>query len=160
MRKNLIWSLIAFVLIFSILGSTAFAESATVTGTAVNLRSGPGTGYRILDTLGAGAVVEVVDRSYGSWYEVSYNGQRGYMSANYLSLGDSSGTVVPTYSSSSSRRAARSSCLTGSSPPTRFRLDGQKRQRVLGSGRSRSRSARRHHGSGRHRGPRGRPAFQ
>ncbi len=86
MRKNLIRTLVAMLLIFSVMGTTAYAESASVTGTAVNLREGPGTGYRILDTLPAGTVVEVTDRSNAAWYAVSYGGQRGYMSSGYLQM--------------------------------------------------------------------------
>lgn len=86
MRKNLIRTLVAVLLIFSVMGTTAYAESASVTGTAVNLREGPGTGYRILDTLSAGTVVEVTDRSNGAWYAVSYGGRSGYMSSGYLQM--------------------------------------------------------------------------
>ncbi len=73
----------------------AFAEGATVTGEDVNLRSGPGTNYRVLDCLPKGASVTVTDRSNSSWYGVSYNGTNGFMSSHYLSLsggGSSSGS--------------------------------------------------------------------
>ena len=86
MRKNFIRTLVALLLIFALTGATAYAESATVIGSAVNLRAGPGTGYRIVDTLTAGTVVEVTDRSNANWYAVSYRGQSGYMSSSYLQL--------------------------------------------------------------------------
>ena len=64
MRNHFIRSFVALLMIFTLLlGTTAFAESATVVGSAVNLRSGPGTNYQVLDTLTAGTVVEVTDRS-------------------------------------------------------------------------------------------------
>ena len=41
MRKHFIRSFVALLMIFTLLlGTTAFAESATVVGNAVNLRSG------------------------------------------------------------------------------------------------------------------------
>ena len=86
MRKTFFRTFVALLLIFSLAGTTAYAESATVMGNAVNMREGPGTGYRVIDTLPAGAVVEVTDRSNASWYAVSYNGRSGYMSSGYLSL--------------------------------------------------------------------------
>ena len=84
MRKNFIRSLAVLLVIFSLMGTTAYAESAAVIGNAVNLRSGPGLDYQVLDTLTGGTVVEVTSRS-GSWCAVSYNGTTGYMSSGYLS---------------------------------------------------------------------------
>ena len=98
MRKHFIRTFVALLLIFTlVMGTTAFAESATVVGSAVNLRSGPGTNYQVLDTLTAGTVVEVTDRSNSGWYAVSYRGQNGYMSSGFLSLAaDASQTAVVT----------------------------------------------------------------
>ncbi len=98
MRKNLIRTLVAMLLIFSVMGTTAYAESASVIGTAVNLREGPGTGYKILDTLPAGTVVEVTDRSNGAWYAVSVGGKSGYMSSGYLELLGSAEQATVIYS--------------------------------------------------------------
>ena len=86
MRKNFIRTLVALLLIFALTGATAYAESATVIGNAVNLREGPGTGYRIAATLTAGTVVEVTDRSNANWYAVRYGEKSGYMAAGYLQL--------------------------------------------------------------------------
>ena len=103
MRKHFIRTFVALLLVFAMAGTTAFADSAVVIGDAVNLREGPGISYRVLDTLKAGTVVEVTDRSNGSWYAVSYHGQSGYMSAGYLSMtANSSQATVVSYSSSSS----------------------------------------------------------
>jgi len=102
MRKHFIRTFVALLLIFALAGTTAFAESATVIGNAVNLRSGPGTSYPVLDTLTGGTVVEVTDRSNGSWYAVSYQGKSGYMAAGYLSMlaNSSQATVIETPSAS------------------------------------------------------------
>ncbi len=103
MRKHFIRTFVAMLLVFAMAGTTAFADSAVVIGDAVNLREGPGISYRVLDTLKAGTVVEVTDRSNGSWYAVSYHGQSGYMSAGYLSMtANSSEATVVSYGSSSS----------------------------------------------------------
>lgn len=98
MRKHFIRTFVALLLVFTlVMGTTAFAESATVVGSAVNLRSGPGTNYQVLDTLTAGTTVEVTDRSNSGWYAVSYRGQNGYMSSGFLSLAaDASQTAVVT----------------------------------------------------------------
>ena len=98
MRNHFIRRFVALLMIFTLLlGTTAFAESATVVGNAVNLRSGPGTNYQVLDTLTAGTVVEVTDRSNSGWYAVSYRGQSGYMSSGFLSLAaDASQAAVVT----------------------------------------------------------------
>lgn len=57
----------------------AAAFPATVT-TDLNVRSGPGTGYSVVDSLQAGDTVEVVQDS-GSWYQLA---DGGWASANYL----------------------------------------------------------------------------
>ena len=91
MSKKFLRTLIAVLLVCSMLSfPTAFAEGATVTGSDVNLRSGPGTNYPVIDCLPKGAVVEVTDRSNPNWYAVNYNGTSGYMSSRYLEIGESS----------------------------------------------------------------------
>ena len=89
MSKKFLRTLIAVLLVCSMLSfPTAFAEGATVTGSDVNLRSGPGTNYPVIDCLPKGAVVEVTDRSNPNWYAVNYNGTSGYMSSRYLKIGE------------------------------------------------------------------------
>lgn len=90
MRKTIIKTLFAAVLMCSLLTATAFAESATVTGSEVNMRSGPGLNYRVVDCLPKGAEVTVTNRSNSSWYAVSYNGNEGFMSSKYLSISEDS----------------------------------------------------------------------
>jgi uncharacterized protein YraI len=63
------------------------ANAAVVTGD-LNLRSGPGTGYRVIDTMPAGSYVDVVGCT-GSWCQVQFGGITGYASASYLGGGDS-----------------------------------------------------------------------
>lgn len=86
MRNNLFRTLIAAAFMSFCFSVNAYAETAVVTGSDVNLRSGPGTNYRIINCLSSGSSVNVTDRSNDSWYAVDYGSQSGYMSAAYLSL--------------------------------------------------------------------------
>ena len=86
MRKNVFRTLLAAAVMSFCFSVSAFAQSAVVTGTEVNLRSGPGTNYRIINCLSGGSSVNVTDRSNDSWYAVDYGSQSGYMAAAYLSL--------------------------------------------------------------------------
>lgn len=63
----------------------ASAAPAVVTGN-VNVRSGPGTSYRAIDTIRRG---ESVDVQYcrGSWCFVEKRGPDGWVSASYLERG-------------------------------------------------------------------------
>lgn len=67
--------------------SAAGAYAATAYATsAVNVRSGPGTGYRVVDVLRRGEPVEI-DYCRGSWCAISKAGPDGWVSANYLARG-------------------------------------------------------------------------
>ena len=68
-----------------VVASAGMAAAATVSND-LNLRSGPGTGYRVVDTMPAGAYVNVLGCS-GSWCRVSWQGRTGYASASYLGGG-------------------------------------------------------------------------
>ena len=86
MRKNIIRTLIAALAMSSCFSLSAFADTALVTGSEVNLRSGPGTNYKIINCVAGGSRVNVTDCSNSGWYAVDYGSQSGYMSAAYLSL--------------------------------------------------------------------------
>ena len=86
MRKNIIRTLFAVLAMSLCFSLSAYADRAVVTGTEVNLRSGPGTNYKSINCLAGGSSVNVTDRSNGSWYAVDYGSQSGYMAAAYLSL--------------------------------------------------------------------------
>ncbi|ODT68146.1 MAG: hypothetical protein ABS75_21485 [Pelagibacterium sp. SCN 63-23] len=71
----------------AVLVTTAAVSAAPAIATGnVNVRSGPGTGYRVVDTLRRG---EQVDVQYcrGSWCFVEKRGPDGWVSANYLGSG-------------------------------------------------------------------------
>ena len=67
---------------------TAMAEVRPmhqVTGSGVNMRSGPGTSHGVVETLPLGARAEVLG-SEGNWSHIRLeNGAEGWMSANFLS---------------------------------------------------------------------------
>ncbi|MGE5396640.1 MAG: N-acetylmuramoyl-L-alanine amidase [Chitinophagales bacterium] len=72
---------------------SALAATGAVTGTVVNVRSGPGTNYPVLNQLGQGTSVSILSSQNG-WYQVQWgSGHQGWMSGQYIatSSGTSSG---------------------------------------------------------------------
>lgn len=79
----------------AVLATTAAASAAPAHATNnVNVRSGPGTGYAVVDSLRRG---ERVDVQYcrGSWCFVEKRGPDGWVSANYLDRGRGGGWDRP-----------------------------------------------------------------
>jgi uncharacterized protein YraI len=85
----------ASVLLLS--AGAASAAPATV-GSAVNMRSGPGTQYEVVATIPGGATVDVAGCT-GSWCQVSFNGESGFANRSYLAMGGepSAAVVTPGY---------------------------------------------------------------
>ena len=70
--------------------STSVDAASTYKTTAnVNLRLSAATWSPVLLTIPAGATVSYI-RTYGSWYQVSYGGKRGYVSSQYVSVSNTS----------------------------------------------------------------------
>lgn len=66
-----------------------FLASHVVTGSAVNLREGPGTSYARLEALPRGTRVEVLSRNVGGWARLRLaDGTTGFMASNYLGAPD------------------------------------------------------------------------
>lgn len=61
-------------------------------GASLNLRSGPGTGYKKLASIPAGAVLTISGEENG-WYKTTYNSKVGYVSADYITIVDSAAAV-------------------------------------------------------------------
>jgi uncharacterized protein YgiM (DUF1202 family) len=79
---------IVLCLMFAIGAVDARADSegaATVTASALNMRLSPSTSSSVVTCLPKGTTVLVTGSSDG-WYQVLYQGQEGYMSADYLSF--------------------------------------------------------------------------
>ena len=56
-----------------------------VTADVLNVRSGPGTEHTIIGTVYEGTIVEILDDSNPSWYNILYSGGTGYVSSQYIS---------------------------------------------------------------------------
>ncbi|MGV3491753.1 MAG: SH3 domain-containing protein [Devosia sp.] len=68
----------------AVLGFAGAAQAATAyASSTVNVRSGAGTGYAVVDVLRPGQRVEV-DYCRGSWCYVEKSGPDGWVSARYL----------------------------------------------------------------------------
>lgn len=79
--------------------SAAPAQAASIqpgreatTTAAVNFRTGPSTSYSVIQVLPNGARVFVNSGPHSTvWYNITYNGKRGYVHGNYLTQSTSSG---------------------------------------------------------------------
>ena len=84
-----LFATVAFLVIAAMaLTGTAFAAEgeATVTASALNMRSGGSMDNEIIDVAMNGAKVYVNSDCGNGWYNVSFNGKLGYMFAQYLSF--------------------------------------------------------------------------
>ena len=98
LRIPLLSAIAALTIFAFFFPATAFAEQATVTGSEVNVRSGPGMAFSITGSLKRGTVVEVLNRSSDSWYQVSWGSGSGYISSAYLQLEAENGNASVTIS--------------------------------------------------------------
>jgi len=64
-------------------GITAASAASAYASSTVNVRSGPGTGYSVVDVLRRGQRVEV-DYCRGSWCSIEQRGADGWVNANFL----------------------------------------------------------------------------
>ena len=82
-KSNLLRAAGLGVVVTALTAGATFAATAT---SSVNVRSGPGTGYGIVDRLGPGDYVNINGRS-GGWCSVSKPGPDGWVSCAYLTGG-------------------------------------------------------------------------
>jgi cell wall-associated NlpC family hydrolase len=86
--KAVVVTVIVLCLLFALGAVSARADcegAATVTASALNMRSAASTSSSIVTCLPKGTVV-LVTGSQDGWYQVWYNGSAGYMSADYVSF--------------------------------------------------------------------------
>lgn len=76
--------------------STAYPFTAYVTASSLNIRSGPGTNYSCIGGIPYGGQISVVAQAAEGWYQITYGGVSGYVSAQYVS------TTAPSTGSGSS----------------------------------------------------------
>ena len=79
------------VLTAMLLAATAFAAdiatgAGTTTGSSLRLRSEPSTSASVVTTLDKSVAVAILDDSVDGWYKIAYNGNTGYVSADYLNV--------------------------------------------------------------------------
>ncbi|MBQ4040623.1 MAG: SH3 domain-containing protein [Oscillospiraceae bacterium] len=81
----LVFAMIATSVVFtaSAAGTVAYG-AGTVSATTLNIRSGPGTNYSIVDTVKNGEIVVIIEKSTSEWYRINYDGTVGYVSSRYL----------------------------------------------------------------------------
>ena len=72
-------------------------DTATVFDGALNLRSGPGTGYSVLAVMPDGAVVSLLGESSDGFSKVSWNGSTGWAYSDYLDTGAGNGTFATVF---------------------------------------------------------------
>jgi uncharacterized protein YraI len=85
MKKNNRLALAAAVGGFALMSTAAMAAVATG---SVNVRTGPSTGYAVVDTLYPGEFVEVDRCATNGWCYVIKSGPDGWVSSRYLTDGD------------------------------------------------------------------------
>jgi putative cell-wall hydrolase len=66
------------------------AQDGYVTASALNMRSGPSTNSSVLRVLGNGQGVSVVEDLGNGWSRISVDGQNGYVSNSYITIGQAS----------------------------------------------------------------------
>lgn len=77
-------------------------KSISITGDDVRVRSGPGTKYKILDSVDAGHNGEIKELS-GDWVKITYSGNTGWVSSKYVKLTQEKETENPQKESTSSK---------------------------------------------------------
>lgn len=94
LKKNAITGGLAAMMVM-VMTAGAFAWSAHAT-TTLNVRSGPGTNFRVVDTLRGGERVHV-EYCRGSWCFVDKSGPNGWVSQSYLRQGSYRPAPPPVY---------------------------------------------------------------
>ena len=82
--------LLSTIMVMVLAGFASAAESeqaiavGATTGSSLRLREEPSTSASIVTTLNKGVAVAILDDSIDGWYKISYNGNSGYVSADYM----------------------------------------------------------------------------
>ena len=74
------------LLLLGVLATPTAAQAATVVREELNLRSGPGLGYRVLTVMPSGAAVTLAGNPAEGWYPLVYNGFAGWAYGVYLAI--------------------------------------------------------------------------
>lgn len=114
LSRRLCAALLALLLLGSVSVFAAAEGAATVTASALYMRSEASSSSPVVTCLPRGTVVAVTGSEVG-WYKVSYNGYSGYMSADYLTLSASASANLGTGTVTGNQVRVRSGASTGSS---------------------------------------------
>ncbi len=81
------WKILPLLTLLMLLGLgeaslAASAETAVISGSSVNVRSGPGTSYDNIGSLSKNTSIDILERQNG-WIKISFNGAEGWV-AEYL----------------------------------------------------------------------------
>ena len=88
------------------LKSSVSAGATLKTTTALNLRTGPASGYHVLHVIPAGAHVTAVSSApHDGWYHIRHSGTTGWSYGSYLTMVSSSGSSAPTQRDAAVARA-------------------------------------------------------
>ena len=85
-RVFLLAGLTTLTLAISSLAAQLPAGEGTITGSSVRMRSGASTSTSILTVMDKGTTVTVLGKANEDWYNISYKGMTGCVSADYLKV--------------------------------------------------------------------------
>ena len=105
-RVFLLAGLMTLALAISSLAAQLPTDEGTIIGSSVRMRSGASTSTSILTVMNKGTVVTVLGKANDNWYQISYKGMTGCVSAQYLRLNESSSVTDSTVSTEPSTPAA------------------------------------------------------
>ena len=91
-----------FILLFLAIAAIAKAqtdEQYLVNSQTLNMRSGPGKDYEMITTLSMGNEVTLIQKSADGWWEVEFNGTKGYVYSSLLKIDPNAGWEKKIYQS-------------------------------------------------------------
>lgn len=73
----------------TVLATTSFASTGTVTASALKLRKEPNTSAEVITSIYEDSSVEILEEN-GEWFKVKYDGETGYVASKFIKKGSSS----------------------------------------------------------------------
>lgn len=95
LKNNNLYLLVGSGVIEAVGTTQTSAKTGTVTADSLNVRSGPGSSYDVVGKLSKGASVVILGSANG-WYEISSGSLTGYVSADYVTVDEGSGSTTTT----------------------------------------------------------------
>ena len=97
---------------YSLNRSSSYTQKQVNTN-GLNMRSGPGTSYRVLTTINKGTKLDVISESNG-WSKINYNGRVGYVYSIYLD------SIQPVYTNLTTKTVNTNGLNVRSGPSTSY----------------------------------------